>query len=124
MAKELRQLWKDAKDRQKKTLDMSKVSTKTKLGPALDKFQELVDAHDKLADKLQKNPDEAKEKKAKDAVKAAAKVALNACVDYIKSLQQIVKHSDNPTRDAADELLTVLTYHISDRLVKATKGEF
>ena len=122
--KSLRDEWVKAKADAGKTFDMSKLVDKRKFGPKLDKYESTRAAYEKLATKLATNPDDKKEKAAKDAVKRAAVDARDAADQYVLALTDLKKHTNDAATDrAADELRNHL-YHLVDVLTKVAKGNF
>ncbi|CAN7739909.1 hypothetical protein [Variovorax sp. LjRoot178] len=122
MADSLRDVWKKAKDKYKKDLDMTKVADKQNFGSRLDKFAEKVKAYEVLEEKLKMKPDSAKSKAAKDAVKKAATEALTALAVYAKDLKYFEATCVGAGKTAAAALLNVLLFDISRTLTDATEG--
>lgn len=124
MADSLRDVWKKAKDKYKKDLDMSKVSDKQNFGGKLDKYAEKLKAYEAVEEKLKMKPDAAKSAAAKDAVKKAADEALAALAVYGHDLQFFEKSCTDAGKKAAKVLLDVLTVGISRELTAAKEGRF
>ena len=114
---DFRKEWRNAKDKHKKDLDMSKVADKQNFGPKLDTYEEKRSAYDKLS------PDKQTKAK-KDEVIAAAKNAADAGTEYIKALQAVESSSSGAKKQAAHDLLTVLGVNIVRILRNVEKGKF
>lgn len=124
MTDSLRDVWKNAKDKYKKDLDMSKVSDKQNFGSKLDKYAEKVKAYEAGEEKLKMKPDAAKSAAAKDAVKKAASEALSALAVYAKDLKYFEASCTGAGKTAAEALLNILLFGISRDLTAAKDGRF
>ena len=122
--KSLRDQWVKAKSDAGKTFDMSKLVDKRKFGPKLDKYESTRAAYEKLTVRLATNPDDKKEKTAKDAVKKVAVDARDAADQYVLALNDLMKHTDDVATERAARELRDHALHVVDVLTKVANGNF